>query len=122
MATSSRDQRANIDALSDPFARRALFTAYHVRRYAVLYVCGLLGVVALAMFPTYAGGGNSGGSQAAANGQGIYGGTGSGSGGATTATGAAPGGAAAAAPGAPIGSGGSVTGGVSQGGTVSSGS
>ena len=56
MATSSRDQRANIDALSDPFARRALFTAYHVRRYAVLYVCGLLGAIALAMFPTYAGG------------------------------------------------------------------
>lgn len=75
MASSAREQHANIDALSDPFARNALRVAYHVRKYSVLYVCGALGAIALALFPTYDGG--NGGSQSVAQGQGIYGNTGS---------------------------------------------
>jgi len=109
MATSSREQRENIAALSDPFARRALFTAYHLRRYVVLYVVALLGVVALALFPTYNGGG-PGGAQQAANGQGIYGNQNNGAPG--TALG--PGGAAAPGAVAP----GTVTGGSAAGGAV----
>ena len=71
MASSIREQRGNIEALSDPFARNSLRVAYHMRRYVVLYVCALAGVVALALFPTYSGG--PGGAQQAAAGKGIYG-------------------------------------------------
>ena len=86
MASSIREQRSNIDALSDPFARSALRTAYHLRRYVVLYVCALAGVVALALFPTYSGNGNN--AQAASSGKGIYGSTGANTGAQGAAAGA----------------------------------
>jgi hypothetical protein len=61
MPTSLREQQENIQAVSDPFARNALRTAYHVRRYALLYVAGMLGLLALAIFPTVAGSGHNAG-------------------------------------------------------------
>jgi len=76
MASSAREQHQNIDSLSDPFARNALRVAYHVRKYSVLYVCGALGAIALALFPTYTG--STGGNQSVAEGQGIYGNKGAG--------------------------------------------
>ena len=110
MATSAREQRENLAALSDPFARRALFVAYHMRRYVVLYVCALFGMVALALFPTYSGDG-SGGTQAAASGQGIYGGQNNAANGAGPAAAGVAGAPGAVAPG-------TVTGSATQGGAV----
>ncbi len=94
MPSSSREQRANIDALSDPFARTSLRAAYHLRKYSFLYVVAVLGLVALSLFPTYGGGSGTGGSKEAAAGAGIYGSTSS----APQAAGAAPGGQQAAVP------------------------
>src|SRR4051794_18016161 len=109
MATSAREQRENLAALSDPFARRALFVACPMRRSVVLYVCALLGMGALALFPTYSGG-RSGATQAAASGQGIYGGQNN-AGGAGAVPGGAPSAPGAVAPG-------TATGGATQGGAV----
>jgi len=57
--TSAREQKDQIQALSDPFARNSLRAAYHFRKYALLYVCGLLGALSLAIFPVVNGGGSS---------------------------------------------------------------
>jgi hypothetical protein len=114
MASSIREQRANLDALSDPFARQALRTAYHLRRYVVLYVCALLGVAALALFPTYAG--NNNGSQNTASGSGIYGNGGNNAAGPAGAAGSV-GGAAGGGTGLP----GAATGGTATTGTAGGG-
>ncbi len=63
--TSARDQKANIELLEDPFARNALRTAYHLRKYSLLYICGVLGLIALLVFPTV--GNNSTQTQTASN-------------------------------------------------------
>ncbi|HZU73522.1 MAG TPA: hypothetical protein VE990_12200 [Acidimicrobiales bacterium] len=90
MGTSSREQRENLDALSDPFAKNALRVAYHIRKYSLLYVCGLLGAIALAIFPTIGGGGGGpGGSLATAGSGGASGGVGGANGTAGAAGGAA---------------------------------
>ena len=57
--TSAREQKEQIQALSDPFARSSLRAAYHFRKYALLYVCGLLGALSLAIFPVVNGGGSN---------------------------------------------------------------
>jgi hypothetical protein len=66
VGTTVREQDEAIARLSDPFGRSALRLAYHVRRYALLYVCGALAALALSLFPTVAGGGP--GSRVAAGG------------------------------------------------------
>jgi len=80
MPTSLREQQDNISAVHDPFAKNTLRAAYHVRRYALLYVCGLLGAMALAIFPTVAGSGHSGAGQLNAGLGGTSGSAGGGSG------------------------------------------
>ncbi|HEY1633869.1 MAG TPA: hypothetical protein VGF64_03860, partial [Acidimicrobiales bacterium] len=52
-----RQQDESLGQVTDPFGRSALRLAYHIRRYALLYVCGALGALALSLFPTVAGGG-----------------------------------------------------------------
>ncbi|MHB1854002.1 MAG: hypothetical protein ACYCS2_02955, partial [Acidimicrobiales bacterium] len=59
MPTSAREQKEQINSLSDPFARTSLRAAYHFRKYALLYVCGVLGALALAIFPAVNGNGGS---------------------------------------------------------------
>lgn len=56
MAPSGRGQD-QVSALGDPFARNSLRAAYHIRRYALLYVSAAIGVLALAIFPFVNGGG-----------------------------------------------------------------
>src|SRR5947207_1097057 len=56
MARSLRDQAETIEGVDDPFARRSLRVAYHLRRYAAIYVIGALGVLALAILPSVGGG------------------------------------------------------------------
>jgi len=51
MPNSARHENEQIGSLTDPFARTSLLAAYHVRRYALLYVCGLIGAVALGVLP-----------------------------------------------------------------------
>jgi hypothetical protein len=53
-----REQDEVLAQAHDPFARNALRLAYHMRRYALLYVCGALGALALSLFPTVSGLGN----------------------------------------------------------------
>ncbi len=55
MATSLREQAETIESVDDPFARRSLRVAYHLRRYAAIYVIGVLGVLALAILPSVGG-------------------------------------------------------------------
>jgi hypothetical protein len=57
--TSAREQKEQVQALSDPFARSSLRAAYHFRKYALLYVCGLLGALSLAIFPVVNGSGSN---------------------------------------------------------------
>jgi hypothetical protein len=124
VGASAREQQQNIQAVGDPFARNALRVAYHIRKYALLYVCGVAGAVALAIFPTVEGGPS--GSLAA-------GGTGSGnvpsaatsgvSGGSAPAPAAgASGGTGAGSSAAPGGGGGTSLAGASASGTVPAGS
>jgi hypothetical protein len=61
--------------VNEPFARNTLRAAYHVRRFLVIYVCGGLVAIALALLPTVAnngktavGAGSTGGSPYGANG------------------------------------------------------
>ena len=51
-ALSARQQAEVIASVHDPFARRSLRVAYHLRRYSVIYVVGALAVLALALLPT----------------------------------------------------------------------
>lgn len=46
------------DKLQDPFLRRSVKTALHLRRYMPFYVFGLIWVVTLAAFPSIRDGGN----------------------------------------------------------------
>ncbi|HVA43898.1 MAG TPA: hypothetical protein VNF50_10490 [Acidimicrobiales bacterium] len=59
MPTSAHRQTEQIGSLTDPFARTSLLVAYHVRRYALLYVSGLIGAVALGVLPAVNGSGPS---------------------------------------------------------------
>jgi hypothetical protein len=122
MASSLREQRSNVEALTDPFARNSLRVAYHVRRYVVLYVCALLGLVALALFPTYSGNGGGGGAQSVAAGQGVYGNTGGNAANGTGVAGAGAGAAPGAAPGVASTAGAPTVGAVGGGGAATSGS
>jgi hypothetical protein len=100
MAKSLRGQAETIASVDDPFARRSLRVAYHLRRYAAIYVIGALGVLAVAILPSV------GGSTKLA-----AGGTGSGAYGPGGATGDATNSAVAADTGGPAGGAGASTGG-----------
>lgn len=78
-AESARQQAELISSINDPFARRSLRIAYHVRRYSVLYVVGLAGLLTLAILPTV---GNDKASTLSAGGQSTGGAYGSGANGA----------------------------------------
>jgi len=56
MGSSRRLQQENLENLTDPFARSWLRLGYHIRKYVFMYVCGLMGVLALAIFPVIGGG------------------------------------------------------------------
>ena len=115
MPTSSGHQREQIGSLTDPFAQRSLRAAYHVRRYALLYVSGLIGVVVLGVFPLV-----NGTAPASLH---VGGATGTGGTGSATAAGpSSTGGPATAAPGAATAGGGSVSLTNSGGGPVAGGS
>jgi len=108
MAASLRRQAETIASVDDPFARRALRVAYHLRRYMAIYVVGTVGLVSLAVLPTV----KDNGANVAADqtGTGAYGATGTtGDTGATVAT--APGDATAGGVLAGTGGAGSRTGG-----------
>ena len=122
---SAHHVNEQIASLGDPFARSSLKVAYHLRRYAVLYVCGLVGSLSLAILPVVNGGSAGPGSDHLAAGSGparagvgsVSGGpasSGSGTGpesaaqgGAAQASGAAPsisnGAASGSSPGAAVG-------------------
>ena len=51
-AMSARQQAEVIASVSDPFARRSLRVAYHIRRYSVIYVIGSLAAIAVGLLPT----------------------------------------------------------------------
>ena len=51
-ALSLRQQGEVIASVSDPFARRSLRVAYHLRRYSVIYVLAALGALTLGLLPT----------------------------------------------------------------------
>jgi hypothetical protein len=100
-----REQDEVLAGAQDPFARNALRVAYHIRRYALLYVCGALGVLALSLFPSISGAGNQlaaggGASNQYGNASQFQAGSTAGAGGLTTAgpgaTSAGPGGAGSA--------------------------
>ena len=72
--TSKRERDETLAKVSDPFARNTLRAAYHVRRFLVIYVCGGLIAIALALLPTVVnngrtavGAGSTGGSPYGAN-------------------------------------------------------
>src|SRR5438552_18024953 len=73
-AVSRREQAETIASVKDPFARRSLRTAYHLRRYGVIYVVVTLGALTLGLLPTVGSASNNlaGGSGAATGG--AYGG------------------------------------------------
>jgi hypothetical protein len=65
----SRDIRRDLrvlDELQDPFIRRSLRAAFHLRRYAPLYVAALAGLLVLGVFPSVQDDGESGPAQVAA--------------------------------------------------------
>jgi len=96
-ALSARQQAEVIDSVSDPFARRSLRAAYHIRRYSVIYIVGALAAIAVSILPTVGEGSSSAASNAGSNTGGAYGGQAP-AGGATSAPGVAgvlPSGAAA---------------------------
>jgi hypothetical protein len=51
-AMSARQQGEVIADVSDPFARRSLRVAYHIRRYSVIYVVGALASIGIGLLPT----------------------------------------------------------------------
>jgi len=51
---SKRQRDETLSGVNDPFARNALRAAYHVRRFAVIYVCGGLLALAVGLLPTIA--------------------------------------------------------------------
>ncbi len=125
MPNSARRQSEQVGSLTDPFARSSLVAAYHVRRYALLYVCGLIGVVALSVVPFVNGSSPSpataGSSRLASGGSASSGVSGSG-GSATQASVAADASAAAGAgTGTGAGAGGAGAAGTSAGSTGSGG-
>jgi len=93
MATSLRDQAETIASVDDPFARRSLRVAYHLRRYASIYVIGSLALLALGILPTIGGRSSV---RAGGAGTGAYGAAGQG-GDATNGAAAAEAGSAGAA-------------------------
>lgn len=95
-ALSSRQQAEVIASVSDPFARRSLRVAYHVRRYSVIYVVGALAAIAVGLLPTVGQDSASLASGAGSNTGGAYGSTAAPS----SAGPAAPGTSAPGAPGA----------------------
>src|SRR3954452_14559527 len=92
MTKSLRGHAETIASVDDPFARRSLRVAYHLRRYAAIYVIGVLGVLAVAILPSVGGGTKL-----------ASGGTGSGAYGGADATGDTTNGAVAADTGGPLG-------------------
>ncbi|HZT64989.1 MAG TPA: hypothetical protein VFA11_04300 [Acidimicrobiales bacterium] len=118
---SSREQRETLEQVHDPFARNTLRAAYHVRRYLLLYVCGALGALALAIFPTVTGGGGPGGSVAAGGAGGSYNGGAGGGSQAAGAAGGAGGASGGAVNGGAGGGGGSIAGGGAAGGAANPG-
>jgi len=129
MPTSAREQKEQINSLQDPFARNSLRVAYHVRKYALLYVCGILGALALSVFPAVNGSGGSSvpglpGSGSVAAGSGSGSGASAGSAGGSSGSALSSGGSAGAAGGSGGSAGGTgsvAAGGSSSGGSVSSG-
>ncbi|HVA44622.1 MAG TPA: hypothetical protein VNF50_14160 [Acidimicrobiales bacterium] len=135
MPTSAREQKEQINSLQDPFARNSLRGAYHVRKYALLYVCGMLGALALAVFPAVNGSGGSSlpgvpgsssvaagsGPGSASSGSSGSGGSGLSSGGSSVgaSTGGVSNGAVASGGGSSVGGG--ASGGGGTGGSVASG-
>ena len=91
-ALSARQQAEVISSVSDPFARRSLRVAYHIRRYSVIYVVGALAALAVGLLPTVGEGSSSAATDAGSNTGGAYGGPAS----AATTGPAAPGTVAAA--------------------------
>lgn len=59
--------REMADAIADPFLRRSVKTALHLRRYMPFYVFGTIWAVTLALFPTLQNHGNDDGSTAASS-------------------------------------------------------
>src|SRR4051812_46099915 len=73
-AMSARRQDEVLAGIDDPFARRSLRVAYHLRRYSVIYVVGALAVLAVAILPTMGDGSDSVASGNGASTGGAYGG------------------------------------------------
>ena len=60
MATNGTSGARNaVDAIEDPFLRRSIKGALHLRRYMPFYVFGLIWVLTLALFPSVRGGGDN---------------------------------------------------------------
>lgn len=123
MSTSAREQKETIGSLSDPFARNSLRAAYHFRKYALLYVCGILGALALAIFPVVNNSGTSGPGLASGGAGTVTPGGGSSSSGSSGAGTVTPGGSSSGLSGATgaTGGGSSVSGGSGGTGAVASG-
>src|SRR5437870_13788626 len=73
-AAARREQAETIASVRDPFARRSLRTAYHLRRYGVIYVVLTLGAVTLGLLPTVGSASNNLASGSGAATGGAYGG------------------------------------------------
>src|SRR3954454_23952820 len=73
-AMSARHQAEVVASVSDPFARRSLRVAFHIRRYSVIYVVGALAAIAVGLLPTVGGNPASLASGAGASTGGAYGG------------------------------------------------
>jgi hypothetical protein len=72
---SARQQAEVIASVSDPFARRSLRVAYHVRRYSVIYVVGALAIIAVGLLPTVGQGSDNVADAAGSDTGGAYAGT-----------------------------------------------
>ena len=70
---SARQQAEVIASVNDPFARRSLRVAYHIRRYSVIYVVGGLAAIAVGVLPTVGNSSSSLASGAGSNTGGAYG-------------------------------------------------
>src|SRR5690349_5231775 len=73
-AASRREQAEIIASVKDPFARRSLRAAYHLRRYGVIYVVVTLGALTLGLLPTVGSASNNPASGSGAATGGAYGG------------------------------------------------
>src|SRR5207302_7149646 len=85
-ALSARQEAETIAAIQDPWGRVALRSAFHLRRYSVVYGLTVLAAIALLLMPTVAQTGQSdlAGAAGQSNG-GAYGGPSSGAGGGAAA-------------------------------------